>query len=43
MDEDGCDSSGVWNILSDISLDGVIISAYYWDNIQLGLCDVAYY
>ena len=39
MDEDGCGYSGVWNICSDISLDDLVLSVYYWD----GLCDVAYY
>ena len=38
MDEDGCGSSGVWNIHSDISLDNVVLSFYYWDNLQVGLC-----
>ena len=43
MYEYGCGSSGVWNIHSDISLDDVILSYYYWDYLQVGLCDVAYY
>ena len=38
MDEDGCGSSGVWNIHSEISLDDVVISVYYWDYFQVGLC-----
>ena len=43
MDEDGCGSSGVWNIWSDISLDDVVILVYYWDYLQVVLCAVAYY
>ena len=43
MDEDGCGSSGVWNICSDISLENVVISVYYWDCLQVGLYDIAYY
>ena len=43
MDKDGCGSSGVWNIHSDMSLDNVVISVYYWDYLQVGLCYVAYY
>ena len=34
MDEDGRGASGVWNICSDISLDDVVISVYYWDYLQ---------
>ena len=30
MDEGGCGSSGLWNICSDISLDNVVLSFYYW-------------
>ena len=41
MDEDGCGSSGVWNISSDISLDDVILSGYYWDYLQVGICNWA--
>ena len=41
MDEDGCGSSGVWNIRSYISLDDVILSVYYWDYLQVGLCNWA--
>ena len=41
MDEDGCGSSGVWNICSEISLDDVVISVYYWDYLQVVLCDRA--
>ena len=41
MDEDGCGASGVWNIRSDISLDDVILSVYYWDYLQVGLCNRA--
>ena len=37
MDEDGCGSSGVWNILSDILLDDVVLSVYYSDYFQVGL------
>ena len=43
MDKNGCGSSGVWNISSEISLDGVIILVYYWDYLQVRLCYVAYY
>ena len=39
MDEDGCGSSRVWNICSGISLDNVVISVYYWDLLQVGLCN----
>ena len=41
MDEDGCGSNGVWNICSDISLDDVVLSVYYWDYLQVGLCNQA--
>ena len=37
MDEDGCDFIGVWNIRSDISLDDLVLSVYYWDYLQVGL------
>ena len=37
MDEDECGSSGLWNIHSDISLDDVVLSVYYWDYLQVGL------
>ena len=43
MDRDGCGSSGVWNTHSDISLDDVVLSVYYWDSLQVGLCDMTYY
>ena len=43
MDDDGCGSNGVWNIISDISLDDVVLSVYYWYYLQVGLRDVAYY
>ena len=43
MDEDGFGSSGVCNICSDISIDSVVLSVYYWDYLQLRLCGVAYY
>ena len=42
MDEDGCDSSGIWKIHSEISLDDVVLSVYYWYYLQVGLYDVAY-
>ena len=41
MDEYGCGSSGVWKIRSDISLDNVVLSVYYWDYFQVGLCNRA--
>ena len=41
MDKDGCGSSGVWNILSDISLDDVVLSVLNWDYLQVGLCNQA--
>ena len=37
MDEGGCGSSGVWNICSDISLEDVVLSVYYWGYLQVGL------
>ena len=37
MDEDGCGSSAVWNICSDISLDDVVLSVYHWDYLQVVL------
>ena len=43
MDKDGYGSSGVWNIRSYIPLDYVVLSFYYCDHLQVGLCDVAYY
>ena len=43
MDDYGCGSSGVWNIHSEISLDNVVLSFYYWDCLLLVLCDMAYY
>ena len=39
MDEDGRGASGVWNICSDISLHGAVLSVYYWDYLQVGLCN----
>ena len=39
MDEDGCGSSGVWDIRSDISLDDVVLSVYYWNYLQVRLCN----
>ena len=37
MDEDVCGASGLWNICSDISLEDVVLSVHYWDNLQVGL------
>ena len=39
MDEGGCGSSGLCNIRSDNSLDNVVLSVYYWDYLQVGLCN----
>ena len=39
MNEDGCGSSGLWNIRSDNSLDDVVLSVYNWDYLQVGLCN----
>ena len=41
MDEDGSGSSGVWNICSEILLENVVLSVYYWDCLQVGLCNQA--
>ena len=41
MDEDGYGASGVRNVRSDISLDDVVLSVYYWDYLQVGLCNWA--
>ena len=41
MEEDGCGSSVVWNIRSDISLESVVLSVYYWDCLPVGLCNRA--
>ena len=41
MDEDVCVASGVWNIRSDISLVYVVLSVYYWDYLQVVLCNQA--
>ena len=41
MDEDGCGSSGVWNICSDVSFDDVVLSVYNWNYLQVGLCNRA--
>ena len=41
MDKDVCGASGVWNICSDISLEDVVLSVYYWDYLQVGLCNRA--
>ena len=35
MDENGYSSSVIWNIYSDISLDDVVLSVYYWDYLQV--------
>ena len=43
MDNDGCGSSGVWNIHSDIPLEYVVLSVYYWDLLQVGLRAAEYY
>ena len=43
MVKDGCGSSGVWNILSDISLDSVVLSVYHRDYLQVVLCDLENY
>ena len=43
MADDEFGSSGVWNIRSDISLDDVVLLVYYWDCLQVGLCNVVYY
>ena len=43
MDEDGSGSSVVWKICSDISLDDVVLSVYYWYYLQVELCSVTYY
>ena len=39
MDEDGCGSSVVWNIQSDISLNDVVLLVYNWNCLQVGLCN----
>ena len=39
MDEDEYISSGVWNIHSYISLDDEVLSVYFWDYLQVGLCN----
>ena len=41
MDEGGRGVSGVWNIRSDISLYDVVLSFYYSDCLQVGLCNQA--
>ena len=43
MEKDGCCSSVVCNILSEISIDYVVLSVYCGGYLQLGLCDGAYY
>ena len=43
MEEDICGSIGVYNIRSYISLDDVCLSFYYWDYLQVGLCDLENY
>ena len=42
MDEGGYITSGVWNIRSDISIDDVVLSVYYWDYLQVVLCNWAW-
>ena len=37
MDEGGYSSSVVRNTCSDISLEYVVLSVYYWNNLQVGL------
>ena len=39
MDEDGCGSSVVWNILSDNLLEDVVLSVYNLGYLQVGLCN----
>ena len=41
MDEDRCGFSEVWKICSDISLDDIFLSVYYWDYLQVGLINQA--
>ena len=43
MIEDRCGSSVVCNIISDILLDGMVISVYNWNYLQVGLCAVTHY
>ena len=43
MDKDGCGSSVVWNIRSDISLDDLVLSVYAWYYLQVGLCNWTYF
>ena len=43
MYEYGCGSGGVRNISPYVSLENVVISVYYWDCLQVGLYDIAYY
>ena len=43
MDEGECGSSGVWSICSDITLEYLVLSVYYWYCLQVGLFDVAHY
>ena len=43
MDKDECGSSGVWKFFLDISLADVVLSVFYCDYLQVGLCYVAYY
>ena len=40
MDGYGCDSGGVCNIWSDVSLGNVVLSVYYWDGLQVGFVSV---
>ena len=41
MDEDGYGFNGESNICSDISFDDAVLSVYYWDYLQVGLCNRA--
>ena len=43
MEEDGCGSSGVLNIHSDIPLRYVVLSLHYWDYLQVVSFDLDYY
>ena len=42
MDEDGCGSGGLWDILPNISVDNVVLSVSYWYCLQVMLCDLMY-
>ena len=43
MDEYGCDSGIVWNILPDILLGDVVLSVYYWYYFQVVIFDMYSY